>query len=104
VSALARVESVVRAGDTLGAEDWSDVRLAVTYATEVAAEVTAFAFRSGGASALYESSALQQCMRDAFAAAQHVAASPEAYAFAGRVLLNDVPLEPLLLPRMPRAV
>jgi len=83
-------------------EDWRSARLAVTYANEVAAEITTFAFRAGGASALYETSPLQRLFRDAHAAAQHIAATDDAYEFAGRLLLGISAPHPLLAARPAR--
>jgi alkylation response protein AidB-like acyl-CoA dehydrogenase len=86
----------------LSSQDWSLARLAVTHATEVATNVSKVAFHAGGASALYESSRLQCLFRDLHAAAQHVAASDDAYEFPGRVLLGIDRPHPLLAARAPR--
>jgi alkylation response protein AidB-like acyl-CoA dehydrogenase len=84
-------------------EDWSNVRSMVAHATEIATEVATFAFRAGGASALYESSPLQRIFRDLQAASQHIAASDEAYEYAGQVSLGLAQPHPLLAPRPARA-
>jgi alkylation response protein AidB-like acyl-CoA dehydrogenase len=86
----------------LAVSHWRDARLAVTLATELAAEVSRFAFHAGGASALYETSPLQRLFRDLHAAAQHIAATDDAYEFAGRVLLGMPSPHPLMAPRMQR--
>lgn len=88
------------AGEPLSHEDWSSVRVVLTYVTEIAAEAVDFAYRSGGGSALYASSPLQRYFRDIHAATQHVAVSEDAYEFAGRVRLGTAELNPLLAPRM----
>jgi alkylation response protein AidB-like acyl-CoA dehydrogenase len=90
------------AGLALSDDDWSSVRTMVTHATEVAVEVATFAFRAAGASALYEHNPVQRIFRDAQASAQHIAATEEAYEFAGRVMLGTVPPHPLLAPRPAR--
>lgn len=88
-----------RAGQALSLEDWASIRLVTTHVTEVAAEVVTFAYRSGGGSALYASSPLQRCFRDIHAATQHIAATDDAYEFAGRVRLGIAEAHPLLAPR-----
>jgi hypothetical protein len=60
--------------------------IAHSYAT--ATETSEFAFRAGGATSLYRTSALQRCFRDAQAGAQHIVASEEAFERAGRVFLG----------------
>jgi alkylation response protein AidB-like acyl-CoA dehydrogenase len=84
-------------------QDWSKVRTMVAHTTETATEVATFAFRAGGASALYESSPLQRIFRDLQAASQHIAASDEAYEYAGQVSLGLATPHPLLAPRPARA-
>ena len=65
----------------------------------MAPEVVTFAYRSGGGSALYASSPLQRCFRDIHAATQHIAASDDAYEFAGRVRLGIAKPHPFLAAR-----
>lgn len=88
-----------RAGETLSIEDWTAIRLVQTYATDVAAEVAGFAYRAGGGGALYAASPLQRCFRDMHAATQHIAATDDAYEFAGRARLGIAELHPMLAPR-----
>lgn len=87
------------AGEPLDAAEGVAVRLAITHVTDVAAEVATFAFHAAGAGALYASSPLQRCFRDAHAATQHVAAADDAYEVAGRARLGPAELHPLLAPR-----
>lgn len=89
----------VRAGEALSLDAWATIRLATTYITEVAAEVISFAYRAGGGGALYSSSPLQRYFRDIHAATQHIAATDDAYEFAGRVRLGLAALHPVLAPR-----
>jgi indole-3-acetate monooxygenase len=89
----------VEAGTPLSPEDWAEVRAATTYTTEIAAEVTSFAFRAGGSSAIYAGTVLERCFRDIHAAAQHIAATDDAYDYAARVRMGEAPFSPLLLPR-----
>ncbi len=88
-----------RAGEPLPAAEGVTVRLAITHATDVAAEVTTFAYRAAGAGALPVSSPLQRCFRDIHAATQHVAAGDDAYEVAGRARLRAPELHPLFAPR-----
>jgi alkylation response protein AidB-like acyl-CoA dehydrogenase len=89
------------AAEPLPAAEGVAVRLAIAHATDVAAEVTTFAYRAAGAAALYVSSPLQRCFRDIHAATQHVAAGDDAYEVAGRAHLGRVELHPLFAPRAP---
>lgn len=88
-----------RADQPHSLEDWASIRLATTHVTDVAAEVVTFAYRAGGGSALYAASPLQRCFRDVHAATQHIAATDDAYEFAGRVRLGIAAPHPLLAPR-----
>jgi alkylation response protein AidB-like acyl-CoA dehydrogenase len=85
----------------LGFDDWREVRAAVTHATDVARDVASFAFHAGGGAALYEANPSERLFRDIHAAAQHIAATDEAYEFAGRVLLGCAEPHPLMAPRKP---
>ncbi|MFO0563006.1 MAG: acyl-CoA dehydrogenase family protein [Polyangiales bacterium] len=100
---LERAERCVRDGRALSTDEWTAVRLAVTYATDVAADVVTFAYRNAGSSALFDSHPLQRCLRDIFAATQHIAATEDAYDFAGRAMTGEVAFDPLLLPRSERS-
>jgi alkylation response protein AidB-like acyl-CoA dehydrogenase len=86
-------------GRSLTPSDWSSVRLAATYVTEIAAEVVGTAYHHGGGSALYESNPLQRYFRDINAATQHVAATDDAYDLAGRVLLGTAEPHIMMAPR-----
>jgi alkylation response protein AidB-like acyl-CoA dehydrogenase len=97
--ALAKLETRMLERLPLSDGDWRDARLATTFATDVAAEVTTFAFRAGGAGALYETSRLQRLFRDVHAAAQHIAATDDAYEYAGRLLLGAAQPHPLMAAR-----
>jgi alkylation response protein AidB-like acyl-CoA dehydrogenase len=86
-------------GEALSLADWASIRLSATYVTDVAAEVATFAYHAGGGGALYASSPLQRCFRDLHAATQHIAATDDAYEFAGRALLGTAEPSMMLLPR-----
>ena len=100
---LGSISARMEVGGVLDAADWSATRATTTYATEVAAQVTTFAFRAGGASSLGAGSVLERCLRDIHAALQHVSASDEAYDFATRVRLGEPLAHPFYLPRPKRA-
>lgn len=89
----------IRTGEALSLADWAAIRLAGTHVTEVAAEVATFAYHAGGGGALYAASPLQRCFRDLHAATQHIAATDDAYEFAGRTLLGTAEPQLLLMPR-----
>lgn len=97
--ALGSAWTTTLGGGALSVEQWSSIRLAATYATEIAAEVTTVAYRHGGGGALYASSPLQRCFRDIHAATQHVAATDDAYEFAGKALLGIAEPHPMMSPR-----
>jgi len=94
-----RIMQVVEDGRALDANDWATARGATTYVTEIAADVVDFAFRAGGSSAIYAGTVLERCFRDIHAAAQHIAATDDAYDFAGRVMLGQAPPHLLMMPR-----
>lgn len=64
------------------------LRLALTNAARVGAEVTREMYDAGGGASLYAASPLQRCFRDAHAATQHVMVGAQIYELAGRVLLG----------------
>ena len=78
----------VCAGHTPPAPLQAQMRSCATYTTDVAAEVTSRAFRFGGGAALFNTSVLQQCLRDINAAAQHQMVSDTAYENHGQFLLG----------------
>lgn len=66
----------------------ADLSSAVAHAYATAAEISEFAFRAGGASALYRTHPLQRVFRDIQAGAQHIVAADEAFERAGAVYLG----------------
>jgi len=75
-------------GRTPAARLQAEMRSVATFATEVAAEVVTWAFRSGGGTALYHTNLLQRCLRDINAAAQHALVSDIAYENHGQFALG----------------
>lgn len=84
----AAFEAVISARGDASLEQRAELAAAMAHCYEVATEIAEFAFRNGGASSLYDTSALQRCFRDAQAGAQHIVASEEAYERAGGVFLG----------------
>ena len=78
----------VCAGQTPPPPLQAQMRSCATYTTDVAADVTAQAFRYGGGEALFTPNILQQCLRDINAAAQHQMVSDTAYENHGQFLLG----------------
>ncbi len=66
----------------------ADVAQAAVHAAEVAAGVTDFALRSGGASSVYRSQRIQRCFRDMYTARQHIAVGDEIWERVGRARLG----------------
>jgi alkylation response protein AidB-like acyl-CoA dehydrogenase len=66
-------------------------RIAATYATEVAAEVTDFAYRLAGSDSLREPSVLGRCFRDVHAATQHIFVDDRTLVDGGAALLGIAP-------------
>jgi alkylation response protein AidB-like acyl-CoA dehydrogenase len=65
------------------------VKLAQVHAGESSLKATELMHRAGGASAVYSSSALDRCLRDAHTASQHIQMSPEHYLAVGALLLSQ---------------
>lgn len=95
VEANEDVWETVAGGRELTAEQQCAVRSAATYATEVAVEVVNEAFRYAGASAIYEHSFMQRCLRDLTVAAQHYMVADTAYEQLGRARLGLGDINPM---------
>ena len=86
--AMEALAAVVDAEDAATLEQRAELGSTIANAYATAVAVTEFAFRAGGASSLYRDAALQRCMRDAQAGAQHIVASDEMLERAGRAFLT----------------
>ncbi len=95
VEILEEVWARVSQGDTPTLQMQVEMRSSATYATEVAVEIVTRAFRSGGGSALFESSILPRCLRDINAAAQHLMVSDVAYEHHGKIALGLPDVDPM---------
>ena len=71
------------------------LRGACAYATDVACQVVATAFRYGGGDAIYNDRVLQRCMRDINAAAQHFMVNTSAYDNLGQFRLGFPDVNPM---------
>ena len=88
---LAAVDGAWRAatlGRALPLPERAALRASSTYAVRAAARVTAAMYDLGGGSAIYRSSALQRCLRDAHVVKQHAMVGEGIFEVAGRVLLG----------------
>ena len=64
------------------------IRLAATHATQTASDVAASMFRTAGGAAVYRTSPIQRCFRDAAVAAQHAMVAPRMIETLGRMRLG----------------
>jgi indole-3-acetate monooxygenase len=81
--------STVRSGGATDLE-LARVRLAIVNAGESSLRATEMMHRAGGASSVYNASALDRCLRDAHTASQHIQMSPEHLLRVGGVLLDQL--------------
>jgi alkylation response protein AidB-like acyl-CoA dehydrogenase len=81
-------------GDARGAEIQLQLQCSAIYATEVAGKVCLTLFRYGGAKSLYAGNALEQCLRDIQAAAQHGLMNADNYGSLGQVSLGFQEITP----------
>ncbi len=93
---LNRMWTAQNKGARMSLVEWGECRAAMTHVTEVAAEVTTFAYRYGTGAALYQSHPLQRCLRDIYTATQHGVVSDENYESLGLALIGKGKWEPLI--------
>ena len=74
-------------GDAVSIEARTDIRLAVVNAAEAAAEVADTAFTLAGGTAVYDTSLLGRCLRDAHVVTQHIQTAPKLYETLGKLHL-----------------
>ncbi|MBC6624494.1 acyl-CoA dehydrogenase family protein [Pseudomonas carnis] len=65
-----------------------DIRLATTYAVEIARNIVTSMYQLGGGSSIFDSSPLQQCLRDIHVVTQHFMVSESTYEVVGRLFLG----------------
>lgn len=88
--------STVAAGAELTLEQRGAVRLSCAQIADAAKSVVQIAYDIGGGTSVYESCPLQRCMRDTYAAVQHVQVQGGNFETVGRVLLGLDPGTPIL--------
>ena len=76
------------AGDEPDGEQRRRIRMAATHATQTAASVAESMYKCGGGAAVYRTSPLQRCFRDASVAAQHAMVAPRIFEVTGRMALG----------------
>jgi alkylation response protein AidB-like acyl-CoA dehydrogenase len=76
------------AGHDVSVEARTGIRLAATHAATVAAEVADVAFTLAGGTAVYDTSLLGRCMRDAHVVTQHIQTAPKLNETIGKLLLG----------------
>ncbi len=80
--------AVAVAGDEVTVEARTGIRLAATHAATVGAEVADTAFTLAGGTAVYDTSVLGRCMRDAHVVTQHIQTAPKLNETIGKLLLG----------------
>jgi alkylation response protein AidB-like acyl-CoA dehydrogenase len=78
-------------GEPLTREQEAMLAAAPVHAAASARQVTELMYQAGGGSAVYSRGALDRCLRDVQAAAQHLGVSPLNYELAGRLFLGMDP-------------
>jgi alkylation response protein AidB-like acyl-CoA dehydrogenase len=91
-----RAWQTVCAGETTTPAMQAELRALAVHATDVALDVTTRVFRAAGGSALYLDHALQRCLRDLHAGAQHFMVSNSAYEGRGQFLLGVPTAHPMM--------
>ncbi len=76
------------AGAEVTVEARTGIRLAATHAASVGAEVADVAFTLAGGSAVYDTSVLGRCLRDAHVVTQHIQTAPKLNETIGKLLLG----------------
>jgi alkylation response protein AidB-like acyl-CoA dehydrogenase len=91
VTAMTELMAATEAGGDRLVRARASLRTACAFAAENAAQLVDSLAAQAGAASIFESCALERCVRDVHAAVKHVAMSSSAYAHLGRLVLG---LEP----------
>lgn len=89
LTTLATVDDAMENGNEFTARDEAAVAAMTAYCTETAVSAISRLMSFAGAGALFNSSPLQRCLRDAQGSAQHLVASNQSLDRYGAVLLAD---------------
>lgn len=85
---IEEVSAIADAGCSATVEQRRTIRLAATHATQSAAQVAELMYKAAGGAAVYRTSPIQRCFRDAFVATQHAMVAPRMFETAGRIRLG----------------
>jgi alkylation response protein AidB-like acyl-CoA dehydrogenase len=85
---LGRAWETAVAGGEVSVEARTGIRLAATHAAAVGAEVADVAFTLAGGTAVYDTSVLGRCLRDAHVVTQHIQTAPKLNETIGKLLLG----------------
>ena len=89
--AVDEVQQLVASGDAVPQRQLAMVRLAAVDAVQRCTAAVDLMYNAGGASAIYETSPLERCFRDAHVVTAHVVVQPAVYESTGRVLMDLPP-------------
>jgi alkylation response protein AidB-like acyl-CoA dehydrogenase len=95
IEVLERAWQTVCAGQSPAPRMQAEMRSVATFATDVALDVTATAFRYGAGSAVWLTSMLQRCLRDLSVAASHLMMNDSSYENYGQFLLGLSSADPM---------
>ena len=87
-SALTTAWERVVAGPGVSLEQRTDIRLAAVHAASESVAVTDTAFTLAGGTAVYDTSVLGRCLRDAHVVTQHIQTAPKLYEKIGKLQLG----------------
>jgi alkylation response protein AidB-like acyl-CoA dehydrogenase len=88
IDAMTELTAATETGGECLVKARADVRIANAHAADTAMSITDELAASAGAAAIFETCALERAVRDARAAAKHIAMSPNNYIIAGRLALG----------------
>lgn len=95
--ALGEAWQVASSGQTLSLPQRAMLWLASTHAAVAAKQAAELMFSAGGSASPYVSGGLERCVRDIYAAGQHITVAPPNYQMSGQALLgSDMRATPLL--------
>jgi alkylation response protein AidB-like acyl-CoA dehydrogenase len=89
LDAMATAWASAAGGDPVSVEERTAIRLAAVNAAEASAEVADTAFTLAGGTAVYDTSVLGRCLRDAHVVTQHIQTAPKLHETIGRILLGN---------------